>query len=114
VFGFVRSRPWHTRARSSARRHGADQQTPHPDGSSPGNFTPSSLVDLIINDVNTADAAAIMQFGRTGLGEQLRRDGSDDDGTWVACTGHGRQSLLTSIELATHLAAATTGVADTT
>jgi hypothetical protein len=45
-----------------------------------------------------ADIAVLMKLMRTNLGAQLRRAASQADIAWVACTGHGRSSLLRAVE----------------
>ncbi|MBL9085895.1 MAG: hypothetical protein JNM10_02025 [Planctomycetia bacterium] len=48
--------------------------------------------------IGEADAVVIMRFVRTLLGAHLRRTCSEKGKRWVACTGHGRDSLVRSIE----------------
>ncbi len=45
-----------------------------------------------------ADVAVLVKLMRTNLGAQLRRAASEADIPWVACTGHGRSSLLRAVE----------------
>jgi hypothetical protein len=53
--------------------------------------------------IREADAVVIMRFVRTLLGRTLRALCSEHDRPWVACTGHGRDSLLGAIEEAVRL-----------
>jgi hypothetical protein len=51
----------------------------------------------IIKAANSADAVVIMRYVRTMLGRSIR---SQITKPWFPCTGHGRNSVLTSIERA--------------
>ncbi|MGH9152541.1 MAG: hypothetical protein ACRD03_09125 [Acidimicrobiales bacterium] len=48
--------------------------------------------------LDEADALVLMRFVRTNLGRHLRRISSSAGIPWVACTGHGKASLMASIE----------------
>ncbi|GIU85365.1 MAG: hypothetical protein KatS3mg008_2140 [Acidimicrobiales bacterium] len=47
-----------------------------------------------------AAAMVIMQFVRTNLGRRLRRRAGEAGLPWIACTGHGRDAILRSVEQA--------------
>ena len=49
-------------------------------------------------------AMVLMRFVRTQMGRELRRLGTRFDLPWVACTGHGRESLRRAIENAARVA----------
>ncbi len=50
--------------------------------------------------IEAADSVVVMQFIRTMLGRAVRSLCGRHGRPWVACTGHGRQSLLSAIERA--------------
>ncbi|MDP9075631.1 MAG: hypothetical protein M3N98_15970, partial [Actinomycetota bacterium] len=54
----------------------------------------------VVAAMGNADIAVLMRLMRTNLGAQLRRAASEADIPWVACTGHGRSSLLRAVEQA--------------
>jgi hypothetical protein len=54
----------------------------------------------IANLIREADAVVIMRFIRTLLGQHVRRLCSEASVPWVACTGHGRDSMRNAIEAA--------------
>ncbi len=55
-------------------------------------------VAALAQRIGEADAVVIMRFVRTLLGATLRRTCSEKGKRWVACTGHGRDSIVRSIE----------------
>jgi len=55
-------------------------------------------MDALAQRVGDADAVVIMRFVRTLLGATLRRTCSEKGKRWVACTGHGRDSIVRAIE----------------
>lgn len=67
------------------------------------------LLDHLDDRVYRADAVVIMRFVRTGLGRALRKMASQHDRPWVACSGHGldslRRAILEAIDVAARHAA---------
>jgi hypothetical protein len=62
-------------------------------------------LDVIERRIAASDAVVVMRFIRTLLGRTVRALCSEHDRPWVACTGHGRDSLLAAIEQAVMLRA---------
>lgn len=48
----------------------------------------------------SADALVLMKLVRTNLGAEMRRVADTADVPWIACTGHGRASILGALEKA--------------
>ena len=64
------------------------------------------LADTYKRKMKQADAVVLMRFMRTNLGRTLRKATDDAGIPWVACTGHGLDSLLRSIIRAIEVARA--------
>jgi len=54
---------------------------------------------------DSADAVVLMTFMRTNLGRRIRAGAGAAGLPWIACTGHGRQSLERAIERAVEVVA---------
>lgn len=54
--------------------------------------------------IKRADVIVLMRLMRTNLGAHLRRAASEANVPWVPCTGHGRSSILRSLEQAVAVA----------
>jgi len=61
-------------------------------------------VDELKPKLDRYSAMVLMRFVRTQLGREMRRMASRYDLPWVACSGHGRESLRRSIESAVRAA----------
>ena len=60
-------------------------------------------LDLLENRVQGAGAVVLMRFMRTQLGRRTRKLCGEYQVPWVACTGHGRDSILRSLRRAARL-----------
>lgn len=69
-----------------------------------GNWGPHA--ERIRQLMPTHDSAVIMRFVRTELGRTAREDVGKAGKRWVACTGHGRDSMLRAVLNAAHAARA--------
>ncbi len=57
-------------------------------------------IDRWANDIRTADAVVLMRFVRTQFGRKVRQICHEHKIPWVACTGHGRDSILRAVKAA--------------
>lgn len=55
------------------------------------------FVKRIDSRFDEADVVVVMRFVRTELGHRIRRLAGERDIPWVACTGHGRDSMVRSV-----------------
>jgi hypothetical protein len=62
-------------------------------------------LDRIVAAFDDAGAVVVMTFVRTQLGQTVRRRAGEHGLPWVACTGHGRDSLVRALDRAARLAA---------
>lgn len=53
-----------------------------------------------------AHAVVVMTFVRTMLGRRIRRSAGESGLPWIACTGHGRASIVRAVERAVTISAA--------
>jgi hypothetical protein len=60
--------------------------------------------DRVASRLQDCDAIVVMKFVRTNLGERLRSLSSAAGVPWVACTGHGRASMVSAIHEAVGVA----------
>ena len=63
------------------------------------------ILKRLDHELHSADVLILMRFTRTMLGRAVRKRASEQGLPWVACTGHGRQSLQRAIEEAVRVAA---------
>lgn len=62
------------------------------------------IVDRVEPRLTEFDALVLMTFVRTNLGRRMRAAAGSVGLPWISCTGHGRQSLLRSVERAVQVA----------